>query len=88
MKTKILDIEDIEDIDKSEKWLNETDRFEKMDWLNETSSEEFMRYHLIDEMTCWFGEKDFSKFFEHLCSCWEIKNPGELEAEEDEDEDE
>ena len=82
---KIFDIEDIEDIDKGEKWIEDTDRFEKMDWLNDQCSDDFMRYYLIDEMTKWFKEDDFTNFFSHLCACWDIKNPGELEAENDQE---
>ena len=54
------------------------DRFEKLDWLRETTTEEFQTETLVDEMTRWMGEDDFNKFYECLCRHCEIKSPEEL----------
>ena len=57
------------------------DRFEKMEWLKETCSEEFISKQLIEEMVMWMSDQDFSKFYEHLCGCWDITgSPEELDA--------
>lgn len=56
-------------------------RYEKLDWLRESCGENFIRETLVDEMVRWMGEDDFDKFYQHLCSCWEIaRTPRELEA--------
>lgn len=56
-------------------------RFEKMDWLEQTCSENFMKEEFVLEMIRWMGEDDFDKFYDHLCSNWNIaKTPTELEA--------
>ena len=55
------------------------DRFEKIEWLRESCTEEFMQQNLLDEMVMWMGEDDFNRFYEHLCSCWGIaETPEEL----------
>jgi hypothetical protein len=54
-------------------------RFEKMEWLQETCSQDFLQNNLMDEMVRWMGEEDFNNFYDHLCSCWDIaKSPEEL----------
>ena len=55
-------------------------RFEKMDWLEETTTEEFFNSIIKAEMVRWMGENDFADFYEHLCGCWDIKQPEELAA--------
>ena len=57
-------------------------RFDKLEYLRETCSGDFIKNHLLNEMTEWMGENDFYEFFEHLCSQWDIKNPEEVEEEE------
>ena len=54
------------------------DRFEKMEWLEETTTEEFFNIILREEMVRWMGEEDFSEFYERLCRHWDIKTPEEL----------
>ena len=55
------------------------DRFEKIEWLRESCTEEFVQVNLLDEMARWMGEDDFDKFYSHLCSCWDIaETPEEL----------
>jgi hypothetical protein len=54
-------------------------RFDKMEWLEETCSEEFMTETLVQEMVRWMGENEFEEFYDHLCRNWEIaKGPEEL----------
>lgn len=56
-------------------------RWEKLEWLKETTSHDFYENHLMDEMVRWMGEDDFSKFYDNLCSMWEIaRTPTELQA--------
>jgi hypothetical protein len=56
-------------------------RWEKMVWLQETTSTEFFNETLRDEMVRWMGEDDFNKFYDHLCRNWDIaRTPNELEA--------
>ena len=57
-------------------------RFEKLDYLLETCSPNFIKEcEFLDEMVRWMPKNEFNDFFEHVCSCWTIKNP---EDEEDE----
>ena len=62
-----------------EEWLERTNRQEKLEYLYETCSEDFIKNNLVIEMVTWMGEDNFTEFFEHLCRNWEIKNPYELE---------
>lgn len=56
-------------------------RYDKLEWLEQTTSEEFMKETLVQEMVRWMGEDDFSEFYDHLCRMWEIaRSPNELEA--------
>ena len=59
-------------------------RFDKLEYLLETCGGDFIKNHLLNEMTQWMGENDFAEFFDHLCSQWDIKNPEEVEEEEEE----
>lgn len=60
-------------------YANRTNRQEKLEWLYETCSEDFIKNHLVIEMVTWMGEDSFTEFFNHLCRHWEIKNPDELD---------
>ena len=55
-------------------------RFEKLEWLRETTTENFQSEILVEEMIRWMGEDDFNEFYERLCSHWDIKSPEELNA--------
>ena len=46
-------------------------RFDKMEFLKETCHEEIPT-NFLNEMVSWMGEEDFSKFYDHFCSCWDI----------------
>lgn len=57
------------------------DRWEKLEWLEQTCSPDFMQNHLMHEMARWMGEDDFGEFYDHLCRMWGIaRTPTELEA--------
>jgi len=62
-----------------QEWIKQSGRFEKMEYLQETCSKDFLESHLMDEMVKWMGEEDFSEFFQHLCRNWDIKTPQELD---------
>lgn len=56
-------------------------RYEKLEWLQESTSPEFMQETLVQEMVRWMGEDDFNEFYDYLCRNWEIaRTPNELEA--------
>ena len=56
-------------------------RHEKLEWLKETCSQDFVENQLMDAMVQWMGEDDFNEFYDHLCRNWEIaRSPNELEA--------
>ena len=57
------------------------DRFEKIEWLEQTCSSDFIQNHLMLEMARWMGEDDFDQFYDHLCRMWGIaRTPTEMEA--------
>ena len=60
-------------------YANRTNRQEKLEWLYETTSNNFIHNHLVVELVTWMGEDQFNEFFNHLCRCWEIKNPDEID---------
>lgn len=62
-----------------QEWIKQSSRFEKMEYLQETCSKDFLESHLMDEMVKWMGEEDFSEFFQRLCRNWDIKTPQELD---------
>ena len=47
-------------------------RWEKMAFLSETTTVETHTKSILEEMVSWMGEDDFSKFYDHFCSCWDI----------------
>jgi hypothetical protein len=59
-------------------WINESDRFEKLDYIMETASVEF-KDNFLNEIVQWMGEEDFSAFFEHIRRNWDFKTPPELD---------
>lgn len=56
-------------------------RFEKLEWLEQTCSEEFVKETLVQEMVRWMGEDDFEQFYDHLCRMWEIKREEDIDTE-------
>lgn len=60
--------------------INAMTRMEKLEYLLETCSPEFIKAcPFLDELVRWMDEDDFSKFFTYVSSCWDIKSPEELE---------
>lgn len=56
-------------------------RYEKLEWLQETTGPKFMQETLVQEIVRWMGEDDFNKFYDYLCRNWDIaRTPNELEA--------
>ena len=55
-------------------------RYEKLDWLEQTCTEKFMKEEFVLEMVRWMGEDEFEEFYSHLCRNWQIAgSPEELE---------
>lgn len=55
-------------------------RFEKIQYLLETCSQDFLNKHLLNELVAWMGEDDFDQFFSKLCSNWGIaETPEQLQ---------
>jgi hypothetical protein len=46
------------------------DRFEKMEFLRETSI--IPPEQILEQMLSWMNEDQFSDFYEHFCSCWDL----------------
>ena len=47
-------------------------RWEKMEFLSETTTVETHTKNILEEMVSWMGEEDFSKFYDQFCSCLDI----------------
>ena len=55
-------------------------RYEKLEWLEQTCSEKFMKEEFVLELVGWMGEDEFEAFYDHLCRNWEIaRNAEEIE---------
>jgi hypothetical protein len=66
--------------------MNTNDRFDRLQWLRESCTEEFVNTTIVDEMVNWtisqqltlskmplrMGEDDFNDFYDHLCSNWNL----------------
>lgn len=48
-------------------------RHDKMEWLEQTCSKDFLNNHLLLELVNWMGEDDFDEFYTRLCGNWCIK---------------
>lgn len=46
------------------------DRFEKMQFLKETSI--IPEAQILEQMVSWMNEDQFSDFYEHFCRCWDL----------------
>ena len=51
-----------------ERW----NRFEKVEFLQETTTVEFHTATLLTELISWMPEQDFSKFYDDFCSNWDV----------------
>lgn len=55
-------------------------RFEKLCWLEDTCSPNFLKEVLPLELVRWMGEDEFEAFYDQLCRNWEIaRSPEALE---------
>ena len=50
----------------------EMNRYDKLEWLEQTTSPQFMQETLVQEMVRWMGEDEFEQFYDHLCRMWGI----------------
>jgi len=67
--------------DKNEDWYRNTSRFDKLQFIKETSSPVWFEEHFLDELLTWMGEADFNTFFKNqLVRYWEMKPEPELYA--------
>ena len=62
-------------------WVRESDRWEKLEYLQETCTMNFVEKDLLHEVVKFMGQDDFNKFFNHLRGNWGINTPQELEYE-------
>ena len=65
-----------------QQWIKNSSTWEKMEHLKESCTEYFFKdCTLLGEMARWMSQEEFTKFFKHLCSNWEIKTPQEIDYE-------
>jgi hypothetical protein len=62
-------------------WVRESDRWEKLEYLQETCTTDFVEKELLHEVVKFMGQDDFNEFFNHLRRNWGINTPQELEYE-------
>ena len=62
-------------------WVRESDRWEKLEYLQETCTTDFVEKELLHEVVKFMGQDDFNEFFNHLRHNWGINTPQELEYE-------
>jgi hypothetical protein len=62
----------------SQKWISESSRFEKVEFLEGTLSTDYKAV-LFDELISWVGEDVFDAFFKRYVSLHGILTPPELE---------
>ena len=47
-------------------------RFEKVEFLQETTTTEFHTATLLTELISWMSDDDFNAFYEDFCSNWDV----------------
>jgi hypothetical protein len=62
-------------------WVRESDRWEKLEYLQETCTTDFVEKELLHEVVKFMRQDDFNEFFNHLRRNWAINTPQELEYE-------
>ena len=62
-------------------WVRATNRWDKLEYLEENCSSDFLENNLLHEVVKFMGEDDFREFFKHLRQNWDIKTPQELDYE-------
>ena len=60
-------------------WVRESDCWEKLDYLKETCSKEFLEETLLHQIVKFMSQDDFDEFFNHLRRNWDIRTPQELD---------
>ena len=58
-----------------------TDVLEQLDFIRETTSEEFQNEKLVEELLRWMGPEDAWKALYYICHCNDIKTPRTHDAE-------
>jgi len=78
--TEYKDADEAWDI--GQKWIETSDKWDKMEYLKETCSNEFFQEcTLLDEMVRWMDDREFNQFFKKICSHHGILTPPELDYE-------
>jgi hypothetical protein len=62
-------------------WINNSDKWEKLEFLQETCTTDFVEKELLHYVVKFMGQDDFNEFFNHLRRNWGINTPQELEYE-------
>ena len=53
----------------------QSNRFEKLDWLLETCTEKFItNCKFLTELVGWMSEDEFNEFHENICRNWNIQS--------------
>lgn len=60
-------------------WIKYSDKYEKLEFLKDSCTAEFLKEHLLNEIMKYIFEYQFNEIFDHLRRNWEIKTPQELE---------
>lgn len=60
-------------------WIRNSDKWEKLDYLKETCTTEFMQETLTHELMKFMKESDVNEFFNHLRRNWAIMTPQEMD---------
>ena len=47
-------------------------KYEKLEWLRETCTQDFIENKLVDEMVRFLDENEFDRFYNWLCCTWGI----------------
>ena len=47
-------------------------RWEKMEFLEETTHVELHTKTILNELVSWMGDDDFNKFYDYFCSNWDV----------------
>jgi len=62
-------------------WILKSDKWEKLEYLKETCTTEFLQETLPRELMNFMNEFEVAEFFNHLRRNWGIKTPQELDYE-------
>ena len=60
-------------------WIKQSDKWEKLEFLKETCTTDFIQDTLAHELTKFMTESDFNEFFNHLRRNWAIMTPQEMD---------